>query len=38
MLIFVKVPNGPAVSLDVELSDSVQSVKAKVIGKYPSFY
>jgi hypothetical protein len=32
MLIFVKVPNGPAVSVDVELSDSIQLVKDKVIG------
>jgi small GTP-binding protein len=30
MLIFVKVPNGPASSVEVELTDSVEKVKAKV--------
>eukprot|EP00026_Physarum_polycephalum_P003625 Phypoly_transcript_03638.p1 GENE.Phypoly_transcript_03638~~Phypoly_transcript_03638.p1 ORF type:complete len:690 (+),score=148.68 Phypoly_transcript_03638:252-2321(+) len=30
MLIFVKVPNGPASSVEVELTDSVQKVKEKV--------
>jgi hypothetical protein len=38
MQIFAKTPTGETITLEVENSDTVASVKAKILGKEGTFY